>query len=281
MILMLNGECVPLDRVTLSPFDRGFLYGDGLFETILVRNGKPFRLTSHLDRLRTGCRFLKIPWNPSAAAMEARVETLLGKNAVRDAVLRIQVTRGIGIRGYSIAGANTPTEIIALHPAPARQVSLRWNLRTSSYRVMAGDPLAQIKSCSKILHVLAKTEAQEAGADEALLLNQHHEVAEATCANVFWIEQNAVFTPPIESGALPGITRQIVIDICATTGYEVSEERAAIDRVSQSNGLFLTLTTLGIVEVGTIDGREALHSDLIAALQKAYSTILENDLGAD
>jgi branched-chain amino acid aminotransferase len=279
MILMLNGEPVPLDQVTLSPFDRGFLYGDGLFETILVRNGRPFRLSSHLDRLRTGCRFLKIPWNTPLPAMEARTETLLRRNAVRDAVLKIQVTRGTGARGYSIVGANSPTEIMSLHPAPEPHPALRWNLRTSSYRVMAGDPLAQIKSCSKILHVLAKTEAQEAGADEALLLNQHLEVAEATCANVFWIEQNTVFTPPPESGALPGITRQIALDLCTSLGCKCFEERASLDRISQSDGLFLTLTTLGIVEVGTLDNRQTGRSDLIATLRKAHSAIQENELG--
>ena len=236
MFVFLNGQFVPDEQATVSIFDRSFCLSDGLFEAIPVYQRKPFLWQKHFERLQTGAEFLKIKMPFSPNALRAFAEELLTKNQAGDCVLRIQLSRGVGPRGYSIKGADSPTLVMSLHPT--RKVSSPCKIITSSVRIPAHDPLAKFKACHKLPHILARMEADEQGADEALLLNTDGYVAEASSANLFWIEGRTVCTPPLESGALPGVTRGVVFDLCAELKIAIVEKNVAPDFLPQSSSSF-------------------------------------------
>lgn len=140
MIVFLNGQLLPEERAVVSVFDRGFLYGDGLFETLLLRHGKPFEWARHLDRLRRGARFLQLEVPYPDAELWSFVQELAKANGMPDAVLRIQLLRGVGPRGYAPAGVGRPTLVMTLHPAPLidSENPPRWRLTTSTVHLPSG-----------------------------------------------------------------------------------------------------------------------------------------------
>ncbi|MDA1272621.1 MAG: aminotransferase class IV [Verrucomicrobia bacterium] len=281
MIVFINDDYVPENRAVVTVFDRGFLYGDGLFETVFVANGIPFRFGQHLDRLRSGAQFLQIGWNDSDAVMNARVEELLKRNGITECALRIQLTRGIGARGYSPKNADDPTLVLSLHPPPNDTAPdhAQWKVITSSFTVYAGDPLTQYKTTNKLSNVCARAEADRNGANDALLLNHRREVAESSSANVFWIARDTVWTPPIESGALPGITRAVVLEICSALEFHWEECSISLDALKKAEAVFLTTSTRGLVEVTKIDGNSVAVSPIVDQLRAAYRIVQFKELG--
>src|SRR6185503_10796529 len=193
MIVFVNGEFVPEEKAVVSVFDRSFLYGDGLFETLRVCSGRLFRWKQHLERLQRGTDFLglRLPFAPSD--LREFADQLIQRNGHPEAVLRVVLSRGAGPRGYSLKGAERPMLVMSLHPIqpldPPKPPC--WRLTTSSLRIACGDPLAHFKTCNKLPQILARAEAEAAGADEALLLNSEGEVAEAASSNLFWIERES------------------------------------------------------------------------------------------
>src|SRR5438105_1980646 len=144
MIVFLNGEFVEEQHAAVSVFDRGFLYGDALFETVLVLNRRPFRWEQHWERLHGGAEHLKISIPFGSAQLRGILEELLAKNGMADALVRLMVSRGVGARGYSPGSARQPTVVMTLHPAPIfDQAAPRWRLVTSTVRLPANEPLAQ------------------------------------------------------------------------------------------------------------------------------------------
>jgi branched-subunit amino acid aminotransferase/4-amino-4-deoxychorismate lyase len=251
----LNGRLVPSDQATVSVFDRSFLYGDGLFESIAVREGCLLRWTSHLARLELGAARLGIRIPVDGTGLRDAASQILEANGLRDGTVRIHLSRGIGRRGYSPRGAENPGLVLSTHPAgPGLDELPSWRLRTSSLRVAAGDPIARIKSSSKLLQVLARAEAEEAGDDEALLLNTEGRMLESSSGNLFWMEAGLLHTPPVSDGLLPGVTREAVLRRARQVGLEPRESSAGPDRLLRSQGGFLTLSSLGIVEIASLDG---------------------------
>lgn len=272
MIVFLNGHYVPEEQAVVSVLDRGFLYGDGLFETLLVHHGCPFRWEQHWQRLQHGAEQLRLSLPFAAAELRQHANELIRRNQLPDCVLRLTLTRGVGPRGYSIKGANRPVLTMTLHPAPSINLlhPPQWRLMTSSIRVAPCDPLATIKTCNKLAQIIARTEAEEHGANEALLLNTDGEVAEAGSSNLFWIEQEAVCTTPLDSGALAGVTRAFVLELCQALGWQSMEKPVRPEVLGKSDGVFLTLSTLGIVEVSHLDEKPLASSLLIGKLRSAY-----------
>jgi branched-chain amino acid aminotransferase len=275
MIVFLNGRFVPEEQAVVSVFDRSFMYGDGLFEAIRICQGKPFRRGQHLDRLERGADFLRIRMPFTAGELAAFSDELIARNELREAILRLHLSRGSGVRGYSPQGAERPIVVMSLHPAAAPgEKPDQWRLITSSLRLPADDPLASFKTCNKLRQVLARAEAQEAGADEALLLNTSGELAEATSSNLFWIKDGSVQTTPLASGALPGVTRAVLLDLCHKTGMPVCERSGTIELLRESEGAFLSLTTRGIVEVTELDGLALSRSPLAQRIHQVYCQTL-------
>jgi len=279
MFVFLNGRILPAAEAFVPLTDRGFLLGDGLFETARVAGGKPFRFAQHLERLSRGADFLKIKLPFTAKEIQKFAAQLIEKNNLPDCVLRLTLTRGAGARGYSIKGADKPTLAMTLHPLPPTNPDepLQWSLITSAYRIPAGDALASFKTTSKILNVLARAEAEEQGADEALLLNTNGEVAETAGGNIFWIYHDTVCTVPTGRGVLPGITRAVVLEICQSLGLAVNKRVIKPEHLRKAEGIFVTQSALGIIPVAAFDGQPVAPSPLVDQIAGAYNEILQRE----
>ena len=258
MVVYLNGQFVPEQAAYVSVFDRAFLYGDGLFETIRVYSRTPALWDRHIQRLASGAKALRLPLPVPDSELRDIVVELLDRNHLADAVVRLNLSRGIGRRGYSIRGANQPNLVIAAFSAePLRTFEAKtWRLHTSTYRVPENDPLASFKTTSKLTHVLARAEAEDAGADEALILNTRGYVAESSSANVFWIDHGVVHTPPLAAGGLAGVTRGWLIDLLGAAGWQVRETDVQPEALLRVSSVFLTVSSWGLVRASHLDGRE-------------------------
>jgi len=276
VLVFLNGEFVPEEKAVVSVFDRGFLYGDGLFEAIRIFNGRSFRWREHIERLRSGAEFLKIKLPFSPRRLRAFADELIVRNKMPDSLLRLSLSRGVGLPGYGPKNAHAPTLVMSLREAPKQENPPQWKLITSSVHIVASDPLAHFKTCNKLPQVLARAEADKAGADEALLLNTDGFVAEGTSSNVFWVKRGAIYTPPLAAGILPGVTRAVVFEIAAGLKIPIHEKNVRPKDMMQADAIFLSLTSWGIVEVGVLDGRALRSSPLIAHIQKAYRDTLSS-----
>lgn len=276
MTVLLNGEFVPEESAQVSVFDRGFTYGDGVFEAVRVSNGRLFRWTQHLERLKHAAAFSKIPLPPCAESLHESMQELIARNSLTTGMVRIQLTRGAGPRGYAPAGTEKPTLVATAHLLPpAGRAPVK--LIVSSLRVPAGSVLTQNKTTSRLLNVLAAIEARDSGADDALLLDTNGHVTEAVASNLFWIKDGTVFTAPVAAGLLPGITRDIVFELCRELRLPAEEQLATPEIVAASDGIFLSMSSLGIVRMGSIDGRELPQPALVAQIAAAYDKLLAHE----
>ncbi len=277
MLVFLNGQFVPESQAVVPISDRGFMYGDGLFETVRVVNSRPFRLAQHLERMARGADFLKIKCPFTPEALQDFAGQLIGKNKMPDAILRVVLTRGPGERGYTPQSDGKPTVMMTLHTAPGAPEAgapIQWNLITSSFRVHAADPLAAFKTMNKLTQVMARIEAVESGADEALLLNTNGEVAESASGNLFWVSRGQVCAVPTNCGALPGITRVVVLEICQALGLQTNERVIKPGALRKSEGIFITQSAFGIVPVAALDGEPVASSPLVDQIRHAYCEML-------
>ena len=276
MTVFLNGEFVPEERAVVSVFDRSFRYGDGLFETVLISNRRLFRWPQHYDRLRRSADFLRIPLPLTGEALRDAILELTSRNRTAEGIARMTLSRGVGPRGYAPSGTEQPTVVITTQPhAPADDVP--WKVIVSSMRVASGDLLARHKTASRLLNVLAATEAKERGADEALLVDTDGNVTEGASSNVFWVKEGRVFTTPLSSGVLPGVTRSVVFELCAGTSIPVIERSAPPETLLQSDAVFLSFTSRGVVPVSSINERAILQSPVTAMLAAACRDLVRQE----
>lgn len=276
VLIFLNGQFVPEERAVVSVFDRGFLYGDGLFETMRVFRGRLFLWEQHLNRLQRGADFLKIKLPFAPEALRQFADQLIAKNNLPEALLRLMLSRGVGVRGYSPRGAENPTIVMSLHPAPIQSANNppRWKLISSAHRLPANEPLAQFKTCNKLAQILARTEVDAAGADEALLLNTDGFVIEGASSNLFWIEGSTVCTPPPASGILPGVTRGVVLEICEQLGIPVREASIRVEKLKRVDGIFLSLSSFGVVEAASLDGAIVKVATISKQIGERYAELV-------
>jgi branched-chain amino acid aminotransferase len=278
MVVFLNGRFVPEDQAVVSIFDRGFLYGDGLFETMRVSRGRPFRWTGHFDRFDRGAALLGINIPYGGTELREQASQLIERNGLPESLLRLAVSRGIGPRGYAPKGADNPTVTMTLHPMPgaAGEAPPQWRVATSSFRLLAGEKLAQFKTCNKLPQVLARAEAEARGADEALLLNTEGQVVEGATSNLFWVRDGVVETPPLASGILAGVTRVVVLELCQKLGLTAKEKNITPEELRRADGVFLTMSSWGVVEAVSLDGEPLKRSHLVGKLQAAYAELVEH-----
>lgn len=255
MEVYLNGRFLSESAALVSVADRGFCHGDGLFETIRVHQYHPFRWESHLARLAAGMSLLKLSLPLSTNELRDVATELTRRNSLPDAMLRLALSRGVGTRGYSTRGADAPTLVMSLHPAPGIDLSapLRWKLRTADVRLAPDDPLLRCKTANRLAYVLARSAAEAAGADEALLLNTRGEVVSAASGNLFWWCDGKLFTPPLACGALPGVTREWVIEWARASGQPAAEQATDIAGLLRAEGVFVTMSSFGLIEVIALD----------------------------
>ncbi len=279
MLVFLNGKFVPGYKAFVSVFDRSFLYGDGLFEAVPISNGRPFRWAQHVKRLQNGAKVLKIALPFSSITLKKFAVQLIAKNKMSEALLRIALSRGVGQRGYSPKGADKPTLVMTLHPLPRFDLENppEWKVITSSIRLPANEPLALFKTCNKLPQVLARAQADDADAQEALLTNTDGFVVEGTTSNLFWIRKGTVCTPPLASGVLPGVTRLVVLEICKELKISTDEIAPRPKELLHAQGVFLSMSSFGIVEAASLDGHPLQTSSLVKKIHRRYQEIVENE----
>lgn len=278
MLVFLNGKFVPEEKAVVSVFDRSFLYGDGLFETIRIFNGRLFHWEQHVERLRQGAGFLKIKRPFTPAQLHEFAVRLIAKNKMPNCLLRLTLSRGIGAPGYLPKNANRPILVMSLRPLPkmGHGKVRQWNVITSSFRLPAGDPLAAFKTCNKLAQVMARAEADAAGADEALLANTRGFIAEGASSNLFWIKRGIIHTPPLAAGVLQGVTRAQVFEIASQLKIPVRQKNIRLKDLAQTDGVFLSLSSLGIVEAKSLNRKVLKQSPITGQIARAYARILMN-----
>ena len=198
---------------------------------------------------------------------------LTSRNDSPESLVRIALSRGVGQRGYGVTGDEQPTLLITQHPLP-QALSKPLSLVTTTARIAVDDPFARVKSANKLASILAKREATGQRADDGLILNSDGNVTETSSANVFWMEDGALHTPPISDGVLPGVTRRLVIDLAPALGQAVREESAAPDRLQQAKAVFVTSAATGIRAIGQVDGTALGTHPLVGQLQDAHEAEL-------
>ncbi|MDP1617142.1 aminotransferase class IV [Phenylobacterium sp.] len=247
---------VPID-------DRGLLLGDGLFETLLVVGGAPVWWAEHMARLRRGCGTLGLPEPTEDAALAAAAAAMAGATHAR-AALRLTWTAGSGGRGLDRPSMLGPRLLSSLAPAPRSTSPLR--LAIAQVRRNGGSPASRHKTLAYLDNVLARREAQVAGADEAVMLNTDGEVACAAAANIFWMDDGDLFTPALECGVLDGLARAAVMDRAAALGVTVREVRAGPEALAHADAVFLTNSLVGLRPAATLEGRGLANPPLLDAL---------------
>lgn len=277
LVAFFNDAYRPESEVVLSAKDRGFLYGDGLFETVRIHRGRPFLWDWHFERFEGGAWFLRIriPHN-SERLCEVGVGLAL-RNRMPESVLRLALSRGSGERGYSISGSEVPMLVATLHPLPSLEGKPldRLRLVVSSARVAERDPLCRFKTANKLLSVVAKMAAADAGVDDALILNSEGNVVESSSANVFWVEEKQVFTPPLEDGVLPGVTRRLVFKLCEQHDIPLTEISATPAHLKKVESIFLTSSVQGIAQANQLDGVDLPGSIVVEQIQREYQVELD------
>jgi branched-chain amino acid aminotransferase len=259
MTVYIDGQFLPESEAKVSVFDHGLLYGDGVFEGIRFYNGRVFRLEEHHDRLWDSARSicLEIPMSKEEMT-EALLETIR-QNDMRDGYIRQIVTRGVGNLGLNPVQCKRPSVIIiaapiALYPEEAYRSGLTI-VTCATRRAGAAVLNPAVKSLNYLNNVMARIEANLAGADEALMLNDAGNVAECTADNVFIIKKGQIFTPPISAGALRGITRAVVFEIAAELGIKITETDITRHDVFVADECLLTGTAAEVIPVIKADGR--------------------------
>ena len=259
MWVFLNDQFVPKDEARISVFDHGFLYGDGIYETLRAYAGRIFMLDAHLARLRRSAELIALE-NPIAEKdWRPLLREALSRNQLGDAYIRITLSRGEGEIGLDPALCPKPTVVIIAKPLPVYPA--RWfedgvALRVVSVRRNLASALSpQIKSLNFLNNILAKHEATRLGVFDGIMLNADGHLTECTASNFFFVADGRVCTPAVSCGILDGITRNVVLQMARERGIDVEEGCYRVDRLAQATESFLTNTTLEILPVTQIDGR--------------------------
>ena len=259
-MVWLNGQTMPLETASTSVADHAHLYGDGLFEGIRIYGGRVFKLDEHLARLYHGCRYLGYEMEIGAAELKRTVLEVCRENGVADGYIRLNVTRGsaLGLDPKKIAGGPNVMVMVAtlaLYPPEAYENGL--DVVTTSLRVIPPDCLdPRVKCIGRYAsNILAKAEANRAGAGEGLMLNAQGYLAECTGDNLFLVRGGRVRTPHPACGILEGITRNTVMDLARGAGYPVEEAFMTPFDVHTADEAFLTGTAAEVIPMVTLDAR--------------------------
>ncbi|WP_028561841.1 branched-chain-amino-acid transaminase [Paenibacillus pinihumi] len=257
--IYLNGEFVTKEKATISVYDHGFLYGDGIFEGIRIYNGNIFKCKEHLDRLYDSAKSIMLDIPLAQSEMEAALVETIRKNGLRDGYIRLIVSRGPGNLGLDPkrcprAWVIIIVEQLAIYSEEAYREGLV-SVSVSQRRNIPDALNPKIKSLNYLNNILVKIQANLAGVGEAIMLNAQGYVAEGSSDNIFIIKKGVVYTPPCYVGALEGITRGAIIELCAQLGYTLKEEPFTLHDVYIADEVFFTGTAAEVIAVREVDGR--------------------------
>lgn len=255
----LDGKWYDRETATVSVYDHGLLYGDGVFEGIRIYGGRIFRLTEHLDRLYDSAHAIWLTIPISKQELAAVTEEGVRRSGIKEGYIRHIVTRGVGDLGLDPRKCTSPsiiiiTDTIKLWPEEVYETGLKV--------VTAGTPIPQreslsprVKSLNYLAHILAKVEGIQAGADEVLMLDSSGTVAEGSGQNIFIVKNRRIVTPTAFAGILKGVTRDVVMELAREAGYEVTESLINRYDIYTADEAFFTGTASEIVGIRSLDGR--------------------------
>lgn len=279
-IVYLNGSLVPRSQARISALDYGFLYGFGLFETMRAYGGQVFRLDSHLSRLARSAEILGLPIR--ALDLKDAVMDTIHANKLSDARIRITISIGEGGMVPDPGTCNKPTVLILAghyQPYPEQVYKKGFRAIVSSIRRNSQSPLSRLKSANYLESILDRQEASAAGVDEALCLNEKGLLAEASMSNIFLVTDGILRTPGQESGILPGITRETILELASQLGINTLEHDIRLDELFQAQEAFLTNSLIEVMPLTEIDGKPigpgrpgSLTKRLMAAYKKLVFT---------
>ena len=283
LMVWVNGHRMSADAPHLSALDRGFTLADGVFETMRVYDGHAFRLDAHLRRLKGGTSALGIPLPSDIGDLVTRSILEAGPGGLREASVRLTVSRGVGSPGLAPPTSPEPTVVVAVAPPPAFAPEIYANgisVHVASGRRNEHAMTAGLKTIAFTESVVALAEARSAGADNAIFLDTENHVSEGTSSNVFIAtapDRKVLVTPPLSCGALPGITRAAVIELATELGFVVDERPIEYDQMLASPEIFLTSSLRAIAPVVRIDGRsigDAKPGPLTRRVMEAYAALV-------
>ena len=279
LIVYIDGEYYPKSQAKVSVFDHGLLYGDGVFEGIRAYNGVVFKLKEHVDRLYRSAHaiMLKIPLTKEEM-VQAVVETLR-KNKLKDSYIRLVVTRGVGDLGLDPRKCPKPSVIIITDTISLHATGAKENGITTMFSWVRRNPVDatthEIKSLNYLNSVLAKIEANVNGVDEAICLESNGYIAEGVGENVFIVKNGEILTPPASTGALAGITAEVVVKLAAKLGYKLTVTNLTPFMLFTADEAFFTGTAMEMVPIREVNKRQIgtgkpgpVTKKLIAAFQK-------------
>ena len=284
MYVHLNGRMVEEADARITVFDRGFLYGDGIFETMRAAAGSIFRFERHFERLRGSADRIGLALPVGAAGLLADCGTLLRANGLREARLRVTVTRGPGRPGDYVGAPGPATRVITAAPFVPLDPALAAAgvaVALVSRRQPAADVIdPSIKSTSRLHLVLARREATASGAFEAILLDAAGRLAEGTASNLFLVRAGRLLTPPAPGVGLPGVTREAVLELAQAAGIGVSEESLPAAVLFDAEEAFLTNTSWEVLPVTRADGRQVGNGRpgaVTVLLRERYRALVEKE----
>jgi branched-chain amino acid aminotransferase len=272
----INGRILPEEDASLSPLDRGFLYGDGLFETLKADDKGIYFLERHLERMQQGARFLRIPF-PKELNLYDLVQALREENQIEgEASVKICLTRGRHQDSLSLYPPSSPTTVILVHPYRGRSPA-DWEdglSVTVEREILQNDSssLCRLKSLNYLFYLLVRTRAEEKGCEEAILTNRAHEICECTTSNLFVYRQGRLETPEVSCGLLPGVLRQALMECLAREGRPVTEVKLTPEDLRSCEEIFVTNSMVEIFPVGRVDQRPYPRRERTQEVWEAFRT---------
>ncbi|MFQ5867174.1 MAG: branched-chain-amino-acid transaminase [bacterium] len=282
--IFLNGSFVNLTRAKISVFDRGFLYGDGLFETMRAYSGEVFRLEDHLDRLFRSAKEIEISLSYTRKDLKNIIKRILKINGVSEAYIRLTVSRGVSEPGLISKHKSSATLVIVARefkPFSPSKYRKGWKATVVEIRQNQASPVSRLKSLNFLNNILARKEAQAKQVDEGILLNTLGDVTEASTSNIFLVKRGVVITPPEESGLLPGITRGVVLGLVPNLGIKAYNRRVFLDELMGAEEAFLTSSLIEIMPLVEVDGRrigKGKPGPVTQKIHKGYQDLVKREI---
>jgi len=289
-IIYLNGRLIPHSKAQLSPFDHGFLYGYGLFETMRAYQGHIFRLDRHLARLRRSAQSLSLTHSilnivEGKQSLEVACLAILEANKLKDARLRLTVSAGEGDMTPDPVTCSNPTVLVTAQyivSLPSQKYESGFKAALSSLHRNSQSPLSRLKSTCYMENILARMAARATGCDEAILLNEQGYLAEGSTTNIFLASNGELITPSLESGVLPGITREAVLEIARAANIKTLERQVELKELIEAEEAFITNSILELMPLTWFEGKPIgtgkpgqLTKELLDAYRKLVNEALQ------
>lgn len=283
-LVYINGDLIPKEEAKVSVFDHGFLYGDGLFETMRAYQKKIFRLEHHLQRLFLSLEYLKFPIPFNFDSLKNAIYQTIESNRLEDAYIRLNITRGEGATVPDPTTCKTPNLIILTREYLTYSPALYqkgYKGKVVRVRPSPQMPTVTMKTLNFLNHIIAKMEAKDSGFDEGIMINTEGFITEGTVSNIFILKGDLLSTPAKEVGLLPGITRQAILEIAEARQLKAEEGKLTLNQLLEADEAFLTNSLIEIMPLVEVDGRpigKGIPGSLTQELMSSYKELVKKEL---